>query len=51
MTFPAMITATSSTIAAGVSFVIAVILAYKGANLFQVSIGACTVVFLLELFL
>ena len=49
MTFPAMVEATSSPIAGAIAFVLAIILAWFGASLFQVSVFACIAVFLIEL--
>jgi len=49
MTFPAMIQASESPISAGIAFVVAVLLAWFGASLFQVAVLACLVVFLIEL--
>ena len=51
MTFPAILTATQSPIAAGVALVVAIVLAYFGLGLFPVAVSACVIVFLLELFL
>lgn len=51
MTFPAIIEATQNPIAAAISFVVAIVLAWRGRSLFQVSVIACVVVFLTELFL
>ena len=51
MTFPAIITATRSPIAATLAFIIAILLAALGKSLFQVSVLACVVVFIAELFL
>jgi len=51
MTFPAIITATASPIAAAVAFLVAVILAWFNKSLFQVAVTACAVVFILEFFL
>ena len=51
MTFPAILSATASIWSAMAGFAAAVILAYQGKSLFQVAIGACLVVFLLELIL
>ena len=51
MTFPAIITATHSPIAASIAFVSAILLAWFGRSLFQVSVLACVVVFVCELFL
>lgn len=51
MTFPAILSATASIWSAVAGFVAAIILAYRGASLFKVSVCACLVVFALELFL
>jgi len=51
MTFPAIITATRSPIAASIAFISAILLAWFGRSLFQVSVLACVVVFVCELFL
>ncbi|MGI6120276.1 MAG: AzlD domain-containing protein [Desulfosporosinus sp.] len=51
MTFPAILSATASLWSAFVGFVAAIILAYRGASLFKVSIGACLMVFFIELFI
>ncbi|MDD2234828.1 MAG: AzlD domain-containing protein [Desulfitobacteriaceae bacterium] len=51
MTFPAILSATASIWSALVGFVAAIVLAYYGAGLFRVSIGACLMVFFIELFL
>ena len=51
MTFPAIITATRSPIAASIAFVSAILLAWFGRSLFQVAVACCAVVFLAELFL
>ena len=51
MTFPAIITATRSPIAATLAFIIAILLAALGKSLFHVSVLACVVVFMAELFL
>jgi branched-subunit amino acid transport protein len=51
MTFPAILSATASIWSALVGFVAAIVLAYRGASLFRVSIGACLMVFFIELFL
>ena len=48
MTFPAIISATESPIAAFISFVVAMVLAWMGARLFQVAVVACVVVFVIE---
>ncbi|NLC69574.1 MAG: AzlD domain-containing protein [Clostridiaceae bacterium] len=49
MTFPAIISATGSPWSGLTSFIAAVLLAYYGASLFKVSVGACLVVFILEM--
>ena len=51
MTFPSILTATSSPVSAMAGFLAALVLAYRGAGLFGVACGACGLVFLLELFL
>lgn len=51
MTFPAIIEATENPIAAAIAFVTAILLAWFGRSLFQVSVIACVVVFITELFL
>ena len=49
MTFPAMMDATNSPVAGAVAFVFALLLAWKGASLFVVSVMACLMVFIIEL--
>ena len=49
MTFPAMMDATDSPVAGAVAFIFAIILAWKGASLFVVSVLACIMVFVIEL--
>lgn len=51
MTFPAILTATGSPIAAAVGFLAAIFLAYRGKSLITVALAACAVVFVLEMFL
>ena len=51
MTFPAMIEATGSIYSGIAALVAGVVLAWRGASLFQVAVAACGVVFILELFL
>lgn len=51
MTFPAILSATGSTISAWAALVIAILAAWMGKSLFFVSSAACIVVFILELFL
>ena len=49
MTFPAIINATERPIAAFISFIVAMMLAWMGASLFKVAVVACVVVFVIEL--
>ncbi len=51
MTFPAILSATQSPIAAAVALVVAMVCAWFGRSLFQVAIISCVTVFLIELFL
>ena len=51
MTFPAILSATQSPIAAAVALVGAILLAWFGRSLFQVAVISCLTVFALELFL
>ncbi len=51
MTFPAILTATDSIWSGAVGFFVALVLAYKGRSLIQVSMLACVSVFVVELFL
>ncbi len=51
MTFPAILEATQNPVAAAIAFVVAILLAWFGRSLFQVSVIACVVVFVTELFL
>jgi len=50
MTFPAILYATSSIWSALGGFIIAIVLAYRGKSLFKVSLSACLIVFIVELF-
>lgn len=50
MTFPAILDATGSPVAGGIALIAGIIFAWFGANLFQVSVICCLVVFLLSLF-
>ena len=50
MTFPSIITATSSIYSGAAGFLAALVLAFCGAGLLKVAVGACGIVFLLELF-
>lgn len=49
MTFPAILYATKSVWSGAAALAAAVFFAYRGKSLFQVSIAACAVVYLLEL--
>ena len=51
MTFPAILSATQSPIAAGVALLSAMVLAWRGKGLFFVAVSACVIVFALELIL
>lgn len=51
MTFPAILQATQSPIAAGIALVVAMVMAWLGMGLFPVAVASCVTVFLLELFL
>ena len=50
MTFPAILSATQSPIAAAIALVAAIALAYFGRGLFFVAVSACVIVFVIELF-
>lgn len=50
MTFPAILDATNSEWSGLAGLVIAVALAWKGFSLFSVSVAACVLVFVVELF-
>lgn len=49
MTFPAVLSATDSVVSAAAGFIVAVCMAYRNRSLFQVAIGGCVTVFLVEL--
>ena len=51
MTFPAILTATDSLVSGAAALAAALLLAWRGRSLFQVSLAACGAVFVLELFL
>lgn len=51
MTFPAILTATQSIWSGLIALVVAAAMAWKGKNLFQVSVISCIVVFIAELIL
>lgn len=48
MTFPAILTATSSVLSAAVGFAVALILAYREKSLLTVALAACGAVFIVE---
>lgn len=49
MTFPAIVEATQIPLAGAIALIAGILLAWKGASLFQVSISCCIVVFIIEL--
>lgn len=51
MTFPAILHATASMQSGAAALAVAILLAYKGKSLFQVSLAACGTVLVLELFI
>ena len=51
MTFPSILDATASPIAAAVALVTAMVMAWFGLGLFPVALASCATVFILELFL
>ena len=51
MTFPAILSATSSIISAAIAFVIAIVLAWIGKSFSQVAMLSCASVFIVELFI
>lgn len=51
MTFPAILTASNSMVAAGIGFVVALILAWRRTSMFVVSLVSCAMVYILELFM
>ena len=51
MTFPTILSATQSPIAAAAALVLGIVMAYFGLGLFPVAVSCCVIVFLLELFL
>ena len=51
MTFPSILQATSSPIAGLAALILGIAAAWFGANLFQVAVGCCAVVLILEFFL
>ena len=51
MTFPAILHATSSPVAGLAALVLGIAAPWFGANLFQVAVGCCAIVLILEFFL
>ena len=51
MTFPAITQATQSPVSGTIALLLGIIVAWKGASLFQVALLCCIVVFVLECFL
>ena len=51
MTFPSILHATSSPLAGLAALLLGIVAAWIGANLFQVAVGCCAVVLVLELLL
>lgn len=51
MTFPAILSATQSSLAAAAALVVGIIAAWRGRSLFQVALFCCGTVFVLELIL
>ena len=51
MTFPSIVNATSSPVAGLAALVLGIAAAWLGANLFQVAVGCCAIVLILEFFL
>ncbi len=51
MTFPSILSATESPVAAALALLAGILAAWFGAGLFQVSVLCCAVVFIVELFL
>ncbi|GFI61166.1 hypothetical protein IMSAG049_00323 [Clostridiales bacterium] len=49
MTFPAILSATNSVVSGAAGFAAAVVIAFRDGSLIKVAIGACSVVFILEL--
>ena len=51
MTFPAILSATQSPVAAGIALAAGLALSWFGGSLFQVSVACCAIVFVAELIL
>ena len=51
MTFTSILSATSSIWSAWAALIVAIVMAWYGRSLLQVAVGACAIVFILEMFL
>lgn len=51
MTFPAILDATQSPVSAAIALIVGIVLAWKGASLFLVSVLGCVAVFIVEFFI
>lgn len=51
MTFPAIIEATQTPISGAIALLVGIVAAWLGANLFQVAVSCCAIVFFVELIL
>ncbi len=51
MTFPAIINATGSIYSGFAAFIVGIIVAWRGFDLFKVAITCCSTVFILEIFI
>lgn len=51
MTFPAIVLATNSPLAGLAALILGIAMAWFGCSLFQVAVGCCAIVLMLELFL
>lgn len=51
MTFPGILTSTSSMWSGLAALITAIVVSYKGGSLIKVSLSACLVVFIIELFI
>lgn len=49
MTFPAILTATQSIWSGVIALLVAIVMSWRGRNLFQVAVASCVVVFVVEL--
>lgn len=51
MTFPSILSATNSVWSAWAALIVAMVMAWFGRSLLQVAVGACAIVFILEMFI